>query len=97
MHENPSLVVALKLYHEAIPGETVIRYYDIKSPFVNSCRPYPIGHPQVLISTKEIGPLDTIHRRVEGLVKCTVKPPRQLYIPVLPMRTPSPKAHRPAL
>ena len=32
---------ALKLYHEAIPGETVIQYYDIKSlyPFVNSCRP----------------------------------------------------------
>lgn len=81
---------ALKLHHEADEGET-IRYYDIKSlyPFVNARRPYPIGHPEVRV--RDFGPLNTIHESVQGLIKCTVKPPRHLYIPVLPIRTPSKK------
>ena len=84
---------AVKLFCEEIPGKTVIRYFDIKSlyPFVQSRCKYPEGHPKRYITKKEIGPLNTIHERIKGLIKCTVKPPRQLYIPVLPMRTPDHK------
>jgi hypothetical protein len=48
-------------------------------PWTMVARPMPVGHPEVIISNfKE---LDDYF----GLVKCTVLPPRHLYVPVLPM------------
>ena len=77
----------LKLHHAVRKGEEVIRYYDIKSlyPFVNARREYPVGHPDILLDISE--PLHDVHTRFRGLFKCTVLPPRNLYIPVLPVRT----------
>ena len=77
----------LRLYQDTVPGETIIRYYDIKSlyPFVNARRHYPEGHPTILLGDFE--PLSTAHLRYKGFVKCKIVPPRQLYIPVLPIRT----------
>ena len=41
---------------------------------------YPIGHPEIITSNfKDLN-------EYEGLVKCTVLPPRQLFHPVLPYR-----------
>ena len=78
----------LKLYHETTPGDgKTIRFYDIRSlyPYVNARKPYPVGHAKVV--TSEIEPLENCHLRYQGLFKCTVAPPTDLYIPVLPIRT----------
>ncbi|KAK2899342.1 hypothetical protein Q8A73_012471 [Channa argus] len=71
---------AMKLYHKAEEGEK-IRYYDFTSlyPTVQSQKPYPVGHPQVI---RDFDSIDNYF----GFVKCTVLPPRGLYHPVLPYR-----------
>ncbi|XP_031346026.1 uncharacterized protein LOC116172836 [Photinus pyralis] len=76
---------AIKLYHKAEEGEE-IRYLDVCSlyPYVNKYGKYPLGHPRVLVTPEELRSvnIDTI----EGMVKCTVLPPQNLYHPVLPYR-----------
>jgi hypothetical protein len=72
---------AIKLYHEiSQPGE-VIKYVDFTSlyPWVCKYGIYPIGHPKIFAG-------DDIPDRVEGLLKCTILPPKKLYHPVLPYR-----------
>ncbi len=61
------------------PGD-VIGYEDVTSlyPYVNFWMQYPLGHPEII--THGFKPLSEYF----GLVKCTVLPPRDLYIPVLP-------------
>ncbi|XP_074648849.1 uncharacterized protein LOC141904197 [Tubulanus polymorphus] len=73
---------AIKLYHKVSEDER-IKYIDICSlyPFVNSRYSYPIGHPTVV--TENFGDI----RQYYGLVKCTVLPPRKLFLPVLPYRS----------
>lgn len=60
---------------------TKLMYADINSlyPWTMVARPYPIGHPKVIVNN--FAPLEEYF----GLMKCTVLPPRKLYIPVLPM------------
>ena len=72
---------AFKLYAEAT-SENQIKYYDVTSlyPFINKMRKIPLGHPSIIT-----GNLEDINR-YEGLIKCRVLPPRQLYIPVLPTK-----------
>ena len=48
-------------------------------PWVNKYAKYPIGHP-----TRYVG--NDIPSRVEGLLKCKVLPPKDLYLPLLPYR-----------
>ena len=48
---------------------------------------FPVGHPTIVVGDFE--PLNTVHQRFKGLYKCKVLPPNHLYIPVLPLRTPS--------
>jgi hypothetical protein len=58
-----------------------ILYHDVTSlyPWVNSTMRYPVGHPEIILSDfKDIS-------EYFGIIKCTVVPPRDLYIPVLPM------------
>lgn len=49
---------------------------------------FPIGHPKVYVGSDcdEICPNNNLDR-VEGLVKCTILPPRDLLHPVLPIRS----------
>ena len=56
-------------------------YEDVTSlyPYVNFWMPYPVGHPQVITRN-----FTSIYEYF-GIVKCTVLPPKDLYIPVLPM------------
>ena len=74
-----------KTYHLAEKDE-VIRYYDFTSlyPYVNKYGLYPLGHHKRLGQEHWEGNLDI--SGIEGLVKCTVLPPRGLYHPVLPYR-----------
>lgn len=66
-----------KLYQ----GEGPIEYEDVTSlyPWVNFQSKYPIGHPEIILN--EFGKLDDYF----GLIKCRILPPKNLYIPVLPM------------
>ena len=75
---------AMKLFHEII-GKIVgqkLKYVDYTSlyPYVQSCKPYPTGHPE--IHFKDFKPMSEYF----GFVKCTILPPRGLYHPVLPVR-----------
>ncbi|KAK5650288.1 hypothetical protein RI129_001317 [Pyrocoelia pectoralis] len=76
---------ASTLYHKCDGISEKIMYYDVCSlyPYVNKYCKYPIGHPKIHVGLecKNIS-LDT----VEGLVKCRVLPPSDLYHPVLPLK-----------
>ncbi|XP_043268101.1 uncharacterized protein [Venturia canescens] len=68
-----------------------IRYVDVCSlyPYICKFGKYPVGHPKVYVGDEckvLTGPHNTDLSRVEGIVKCTVLPPRNLYHPVLPVR-----------
>ncbi|XP_048514336.1 uncharacterized protein LOC125501750 [Athalia rosae] len=68
-----------------------IRYVDVCSlyPYVRKSGRYPVGHPVVYVGDEcrmLTGMGGTDIARVEGLVKCTVLPPQNLYHPVLPVR-----------
>ena len=59
-----------------------IRYVDYVSlyPTVNALDDYAVGFPKY----GNITPDDILNDSFIGLVKCDVKPPKDLYIPVLP-------------
>jgi hypothetical protein len=71
------------LYAVADENET-IRYVDVCSlyPWVNKYCTYPIHHPTILTEN-----LTCDIKQYEGLLKCSVLPPRKLYHPVLPYRS----------
>ena len=62
-------------------NEPPVSYEDVTSlyPWVNYCMEYPVGHPEII--TYDFGNIEEYF----GLIKCTVLPPTNLYIPVLPM------------
>ena len=64
-------------------SDIALGYEDVTSlyPFVNFWMLYPIGHPKII--THGFGSIDEYF----GLVKCTVLPPQDLYVPVLPKHT----------
>lgn len=66
-----------KLYWDKTP----IAFDDVTSlyPWVNFTQRYPIGHPQ--IKFYGIENVDDFF----GFIKCSILPPRNLYLPVLPM------------
>ena len=59
-----------------------IRYVDYVSlyPTVNALDDYAVGFPKYV----NITPNDILNDSFIGLVKCDVKPPKDLYLPVLP-------------
>ena len=73
---------AIGLYREAAPekGER-LKYVDFNSlyHFINKYARYPVKHPVVVRG-------EDIPENVEGLLKCLVLPPTQLFLPVLPWR-----------
>ena len=66
-----------------IDRDTQILYYDFRSlyPTVLKYKPFPSDHPEVLNEN-----LSKDMSSYFGFAKCIVKPPNQLYIPVLPYR-----------
>ena len=75
---------ALRLYCEPAEGYC-LRYFDIKSlyPSVLNHNEYMLQHPKII--TENFGNLDEVHMKYRGLIKCTVLPPQNLYLPVLHM------------
>ncbi|XP_057656822.1 uncharacterized protein LOC130894202 [Diorhabda carinulata] len=76
---------ATKLYYSYKEGEK-INYRDICSlyPYINKYGKYPIGHPEVYVG-EACYALDL--KTTNGLIKCKVLPPTNLYHPVLPYKT----------
>ncbi|XP_057658493.1 uncharacterized protein LOC130895287 [Diorhabda carinulata] len=76
---------ATKLYYSCKEGEK-INYRDICSlyPYINKYGKYPIGHPEVYVG-EACYALDL--KTTNGLIKCKVLPPTNLYHPVLPYKT----------
>lgn len=72
---------AFKLYEKA-SNDKKVKYYDVTSlyPWVNKTGKIPIGHPHIITENFKN------FTEYEGLVKCKVLPPRDLYIPVLPVK-----------
>ncbi|XP_071040666.1 uncharacterized protein [Parasteatoda tepidariorum] len=69
---------AIKLFHE---GNA--KYVDFTSlyPWVNKYCKYPVGHPSII--TEGFKSLENYF----GIMKCTILPPRKLFLPVLPYRS----------
>ena len=75
---NGGRTETFKLYHEAT-AEEEINYVDYTSlyPYINKYSKAVLGHPKRIF--KEFKSIE----QYEGLVKCTVLPPRGLLIPLL--------------
>ncbi len=75
-------VNAIKLYYEAPEGEH-IAYLDVTSlyPYVNMYCDFPVGPPEIIKS--KFKNISTYF----GLCKLKILPPRQLFLPVLGMKT----------
>ena len=75
---------AIKLYHELNEElNEKIHYFDVTSlyPFVVKTKKYPVGHP-VVIKNPEISRINDYN----GFVFLKILPPKNLYLPVLPVR-----------
>jgi hypothetical protein len=75
---------AIKLYHNC-NDEEYISYIDVTSlyPYVQKYCRYPKGHP-IFIYNLDIN--EFFKTRYFGMIKCSILPPKGLYIPVLPVR-----------
>ena len=73
---------AVALYHQADPGEKIF-YVDVTSlyPWVNKTARYPLGHPTIYYE-----PEDQDLDNYFGIALVTIRPPRHLFHPVLPVR-----------
>lgn len=73
-----------KIYHSCEAGEE-IKYADVCSlyPYVCKYGKYPIGHPTVYVGDDECKSRGI---DAEGLLKCKIIPPFNLYHPVLPTK-----------
>ena len=75
----------------SVAQDEEIKYTDICSLYPYICKRgrYPIGHPRIYIGRECDALTDGQNSdlsRVEGLVKCKVLPPRNLLLPVLPVK-----------
>ncbi|XP_023312242.1 uncharacterized protein LOC108915368 [Anoplophora glabripennis] len=70
-------------YYKCGPGEK-IKYVDVCSlyPWVCKYGKFPIGHPKVYVG--EECPTDL--SIIDGVIKCKILPPQNLYHPVLPTK-----------
>jgi len=77
---------ALRLHHKIAKNEETIQYCDVMNVYPYICKyfKFPIGHPVVHAgdTCKDI----RAFLQMEGLIKCTILPPTDLYHPVLPFR-----------
>ena len=73
-----------RTYYKAVEGEQ-IKYLDVCSlyPWVCKYGKFPVGHPEVFAG-QECKTLDL--NKTDGLIKCRVLPPQDLFHPVLPQK-----------
>ncbi|XP_055714928.1 uncharacterized protein LOC129809144, partial [Phlebotomus papatasi] len=72
-----------RTYYKCRPGDKIY-YYDFTSlyPWANKYSKYFVGHPKII---KDIPSQEEVLKH-DGVVKCTILPPKGLYIPCLPFR-----------
>ena len=82
-----------KTYYKVEEGadghyKETIDYNDFTSlyPYINKYGIYPVGHHKKLGPEYWLGKKEYDIQNIEGLIKCTVLPPKRLYHPVLPYR-----------
>ena len=77
---------AMGLHYKVEENRETIQYCDIMSlyPYICKYSKFPIGHPMIHVgdTSKNVDAC----LRMEGLIKCTVVPPKDLFHPVLPYR-----------
>lgn len=73
-----------KCYHSCEQDEE-IRYVDVCSlyPYVCKYGKFPVGHPKIHVGENECASRG-LH--VDGLLKCKILPPTNLYHPILPVK-----------
>ncbi len=76
-----------RLYYECQPGEK-IRYLDFTSLYgtVLAKCDYGVGHPVKILTRDEANAIKDTIPNLMGLVRCTVLAPKDLYLPVLPVK-----------
>jgi hypothetical protein len=77
---------AMKLHYKIREGKESVQYCDVMSLYPYICKyfKFPIGHPT--IHTGNVCEDKEACLKMEGLMKCTIVPPKDLYHPVLPFR-----------
>jgi hypothetical protein len=75
----------MRLHYKIREGET-IQYVDVMSLYPYICKYYkiPIGH--LIIHVGDACQDIEAMLSKEGLIKCSILPPRRLYHPVLPFK-----------
>ncbi|XP_055388005.1 uncharacterized protein LOC129616406 [Condylostylus longicornis] len=75
-----------KLYYKIQANEKIC-YYDFTSlyPYVNKNCKYPILHPKIY-NSQECLQFENDISKIDGLIKCAVLPPQNLWLPILPIR-----------
>jgi len=77
---------AMPVHYKIQEDAETIQYYDVMSLYPYICKyfKFPVGHP--IIHVGDICKSIYTCPQMEGLIKCTVVPPTDLYHPVLPYR-----------
>jgi hypothetical protein len=77
---------AMRLHYKARENET-IQYIDviILYPYICKYSKFPIGYP--IIHIGDACKNKEACLQMDGLIKCSIVPPRNLYHPVLPYRS----------
>jgi len=77
---------AMRLHYKIREVEETVQYCDIMSLYPYICKyfKFPIGHPIIHVGDTCAG--IEARLKMEGLMKCKIVPPTNLYLPVLPYR-----------
>jgi hypothetical protein len=76
----------MRLHYKIREGKGSVQYCDVKSLYPYICKyfKFPIGHPTIHVDDAWADKAACL--KMEGLMKCTIVPPKDLYHPVLPFR-----------
>ncbi len=85
--ENPNLKSFLENYEDTIPIEPRDSLYGGRTnalklslyPAVMKYGIYPLGHPKIIAENFDYS------KKYFGIIKCSILPPQNLYLPVLPL------------
>ena len=77
---------AMRLHYKIREGKESVQYCDVTSLYPYICKyfKFPIGHPTIHVG--DVCADKEACLKMDGLMKCTILPPRDLYHPVLPFR-----------
>jgi hypothetical protein len=77
---------AMRLHYKIRKGKESVQYCDVMSlyPFICKYFKFPIGH--LIIHTGDACADNEACLKMDGLMKCTIVPPKEPYHPILPFR-----------